>query len=225
MTANFDSSNLLIENVNVNNSSANFEYIEAGMNSTVKVIIPDYLRVAGAEVTIRFKYSTGPNASAVQWLDAAATKGGQYPYVFTQSQAIHARSLLPCFDSPGVKTTYVAEVTAPEWCTVLMSALAAEIPVVTTDDGSKIFNWYQPMPISAYLVALAAGRLASADLSPRVRVWSEPEVIESVAWEFQQTEKFLSIAEELTCPYRWQRYDILCLPPSFPYGGKRIKLL
>ena len=73
---------------------------------------------------------------------------------------------IPSMDSPGVKTTYTAIVKAPEWCTVLMSALADDVAA----DGSKykdpkgVFRWKQPVPTSAYLVALAAGQLSFRDI-------------------------------------------------------------
>jgi leukotriene-A4 hydrolase len=86
-------------------------------------------------------------------------------------------------------------------------------------EESAIFRFRQPVPTSAYLIALAAGRLEAKDISPRVRIWSEPEVVEKAAFEFSETENFLKVAEELTIPYVWGRYDVLCLPPSFPYGG------
>jgi leukotriene-A4 hydrolase len=102
---------------------------------------------------------------------------------------------------------------------VLMSALAEGASADGEDSGLRVHKWNQPVPVSSYLVALAVGDLQSKDLSPRVRVWAEPTVVEAAAYEFAQTEDFLQAAESLTCPYKWTRYDILCLPPSFPYGG------
>lgn len=122
---------------------------------------------------------------------------------------------MPCQDSPGIKIPYSATVRAPTWCVVLMSALQDQTR--TSEPG--VFHWNQPNPTPAYLVALAAGDLQSRELSPRVKVWAEPSVVESAAYEFADTEAFLTTAESLTCPYAWSRYDILCLPPSFPYGG------
>lgn len=216
-SANFDISGLIISKVLLDNERATFTVTEAGPNSVVKVTIPAAQQVKGTVVKIEFQYSTGEEASAMQWLDATATQGGKYPYLFTQSQAIHARSMFPCFDSPGVKTPYSATVRAPAWCTVLMSALS-DGPAIS-EGSRRVFKWSQPVPVPAYLVALAAGQLASVDISPRVRVWSEPASVEAAAWEFHQTEEFLQAAEQLTCEYQWKRYDILNLPPSFPYGG------
>ena len=112
----------------------------------------------------------------------------------------------------------IERVTVPSWATCVMSALSKNTSI-TTSDGSNTFEFSQPVPIPSYLFALAVGELASRDLSPRCRVWSEPSMVEAVAYEFDQVDEFVKVAESLTLPYQWTRYDILCLPPSFPYGG------
>jgi leukotriene-A4 hydrolase len=182
--------------------------------SKLSISIPESLRAKDSVFDIMFEYATSKDASAVQWLAPSATAGGQHPYVFTQCQAIHARSLLPCMDTPAVKVPYSATVRCPAWCTVLMSAVQDK-----EQSTSGVFQYNQPVAMPAYLIALAAGQLASAEISPRVRVWSEPSVVTQAAYEFSQTEDFLAAAEGLAGPYHWGRYDILCLPPSFPYGG------
>jgi leukotriene-A4 hydrolase len=218
----FDSSHIHIleEGIVINNSiPAKFRVEDPHevLGSRIVVEIPIDLRQKDTTFTIRFLYAIDPAASAVQWLPASATQGGEFPFVFTQSQAIHARSLLPCMDSPAVKATYAATVAAPKWCTVLMSALAKG---TSTDETSNIFEWEQPIPTPAYLIALAGGRLSSKDVSDRVRIWAEPDLIDAAHFEFDETEEFLKTAEEITdCPYVWTRYDVLCMPPSFPYGG------
>ena len=244
----FDSRNLHISSVSLEDGD-NLEYTVEAENATLGnklvVVIPEALRVEGTTLNVSIEYETDPTAVAAQWLDAEATQDKAYPFVFTQCQPIHARSLLPCQDAPGIKTTYSAIVRAPEWATVLMSALAVTAPPVTAaaaattgkknkknknkapaasasadnKDPAGTFRWNQPVPVSAYLIALAAGKLASADISPRCRVWAEPSLIASVAYEFGEAELFLKAAEDITCPYQWTRYDILCPPPSFPFGG------
>lgn len=165
-------------------------------------------------------YSTTVRSSAVQWLPPAQTAGKVHPYLFTQCQAIHARSLLPCQDCPGVKYTYRATVTTPAWATAVMSALSTSSTINSTND-TQTFLFEQSVPISSYLFALAVGELSSRTISPRCRIWSEPNVLAAAASEFSATtEKFLSAAEEITgLDYAWTRYDLLVLPPSFPYGG------
>jgi leukotriene-A4 hydrolase len=134
-----------------------------------------------------------------------------------QCEAIHARSLFPCQDTPAVKTPYSATVRAPSWCIALMSALQQGEGSCAGD--IRTVQWSQPVPVPSYLVALAAGELESREISPRVKIWAEPSVVEAAAFEFSETEAFLTTAESLTLPYVWGRYDVLCLPPSFPYGG------
>ncbi len=224
-TVDFDSSKLkLIGDVFVNDKVSVSKVSEAHpiLGSKISVAVPPHLQSQGSIFIIKINYAVDPDASAVQWLSASATKGGKHPYVFTQCQAIHARSLLPCMDTPGVKAPYSAIVTAPKWCTVLLSALPDTSVAVIDDADSekKTFAWTQPVPTPAYLIALAAGNLASRDVSDRVRIWSEPEVVDAAHYEFGETEEFLAAAEHITgCPYQWHRYDVLCLPPSFPYGG------
>jgi leukotriene-A4 hydrolase len=219
----FDSSNIHLapdENaVTLNDEpvAVRFESPNAALGTRMAVPVPEHLRAQGSNFTIAFCYSIDPEATAVQWLPAESTKGGVHPFVFTQCQAIHARSLLPCMDSPSVKATYSATVTAPAWCQVLMSALPGESSL---GDELSTFVWTQPVPTPAYLIALAAGRMSSKDVSHRVRIWAEPEVIDAAYFEFSETEDFVKQAEEITgCAYQWTRYDVLCLPPSFPYGG------
>ncbi|XP_059059571.1 leukotriene A-4 hydrolase-like isoform X2 [Achroia grisella] len=168
--------------------------------------------VTGDKLKIRIKYVTAPSASALQWLEPSQTSGKKHPYLFSQCQPIHARSILPCQDTPAVKFTYDAEVTAPEEFTVLMSALRSE-----AKNNKTTFR--QPVPIPSYLLALAVGVLEYRTLGPRSLVWSEKEEIERSAWEFAETEKYLQAAEKLCGKYEWSQYDLLVLPPSFPYGG------
>lgn len=171
------------------------------------------------ECKIKVGYSTTKACSALQWLPPSQTAGKQYPYLFTQCQAIHARSLVPCQDACGVKMTYTAKATVPAWATCVMSALLQET-TVSDDQTQKTYTWDQPVPISSYLLALAVGELVKKDLSKRCAIWSEPSVIESAAFEFSETEDFLTTAEAIAgMDYVWGRYDLLCLPPSFPYGG------
>lgn len=186
------------------------------LGSRLRVPVPPSLRAADAALELSIAYSTSPGASATQWLPSSATSGRQHPFMFTQCQAIHARSLLPCQDSPGVKQTYSAAVRAPAWCTVLLSALSQGEP--TPERDFRVHRWTQPVPVPSYLIAIAAGSLVSQDISDRVRIWAEPAVIGAAAFEFSETETLLQTAESLTCPYLWSRYDVLCLPASFPYG-------
>ena len=165
-------------------------------------------------VTIR--YRTSPEASALQWLDPAQTSGGTQPFLFSQCQAIHARSVVPLQDTPRLRITYTAKLTVPRELTAVMAAahLGRELHGATV-----IESFEMPQPIPPYLIAFAVGDLASRDLSPRSRVWAEPAMLDRAAHEFAGVEAMIVAAEAMFGPYDWERFDILAMPPSFPYGG------
>ena len=164
--------------------------------------------------TVTIRYRTTPGAAALQWLTPAQTAGRLYPFLFTQSQAILARTWLPCQDSPGVRFTYEARVRVPPELLALMSATN---PQLRNALGEYNFRMTQPIP--AYLMALAVGDLSFTPISGRTGVYAEPTTLPGAASEFVDLEKMVAAAEELYGPYRWERYDLLVLPPSFPFGG------
>jgi leukotriene-A4 hydrolase len=161
---------------------------------------------------IRIRYKTSPKASALQWLDAPRTAGRKHPFLFSQSQAIHARSWIPCQDSPGARVTYAARIQVPEGLAVVMAA-----DRVGQQGDVTSFEMKQAIP--PYLIAMAVGDLVFKPMSLRTGVWAEPSVVGKAADEFSDTEKMIKAAEKRYGDYRWGRYDILILPPSFPFGG------
>jgi leukotriene A-4 hydrolase/aminopeptidase len=175
------------------------------------------LSLPAATTAVSIHYSTSADSSALQWLTREQTAGKKHPFLFSQCQAIHARALAPLQDSPRRRITYDAAITVPDELTAVMSAGPAG--EATAPSGHRTFLFEMPQPIPPYLLALAVGDLASRDLSPRSRVWAEPEVIEAAAHEFAEIEPIIQKAEGMFGPYDWDRYDMLVLPPSFPYGG------
>ena len=159
-------------------------------------------------------YETSPDAAAVQWLAPEQTAGKQHPFLFTQSQAILARTWVPCQDSPGVRMTYAATVRVPQG---LMAIMSAENPVEANDTG--VYRFEMPQPIPSYLLALAVGDLAFRRFSDNSGVYAEKPMIDASAYELADTPKMIAAAETLYGPYRWGEYDIIVLPPSFPFGG------
>lgn len=170
-------------------------------------------------IVIIVDYETQPSCSALQWLTSEQTCSKKHPYLFSQCQAIQARSLLPCQDSPGVKMPYTAKITAPAGLTVLMSAIRKGTSYDSEDKTKTVHQFEQKIPIPSYLIAIVVGALESRVIGPRTRVWSEKEMVDAAAHEFAETEEMLSIAEQLVGPYVWGTYDLLVLPPSFPFGG------
>jgi len=159
-------------------------------------------------------YETSPDAAAVQWLAPEQTAGGKHPFLFTQSQAILARTWVPCQDTPGVRMTYDATVRVPP---ELMAVMSAENPTEPNADG--VYHFRMPQPIPSYLLALSAGDLAFRRFSDNSGVYAEKPMIEASAYELADTPKMIEAAEKLYGPYRWGQYDVLVLPPSFPFGG------
>ena len=170
--------------------------------------------IASKAGLVRVQYRTSPGAGALQWLDPARTAGKVHPFLFTQSQAIQARTWLPLQDSPGVRVTYAATIHTPKGLTSVMSADRTPDPA---DPTTCRFRMSEPIP--SYLIALAVGDLAFRPLGPRTGVWAEPSVVGKAAAEFVDTEKMVEATEKRFGPYRWGRYDLLVLPPSFPFGG------
>src|SRR5690554_6138010 len=163
---------------------------------------------------VRVTYRTSPEASGLQWLEPSMTEGGELPFMFSQSQAIHARSWVPLQDTPGVRYTYSARITTRPDVMVLMSA---DNDPDAQRDGE--YHFTMPQEIPSYLMAIAAGDLVFKPISGRAGVWAEPATVDAAVAEFEDTEKMIATAESLYGPYRWERYDLLILPPSFPYGG------
>ncbi len=163
---------------------------------------------------LRISYETSPEASALQWLTPQQTSSGQRPFLFTQSQAVHARSWIPCADSPGARLSYDAVVHVPPGIGVVMSA-----EHLAHEPARGIFRFRMAQPIPPYLLALAAGELGFEPLGPRTGVYAEPAVLPRAASEFRDVEKMVEAAEALYGPYAWGRWDTIVLPPSFPFGG------
>jgi len=192
----------------------NYEYgSPSGYGEKLEVKLPSS---SSTELKIKVSYTTSPESSALQWLSPAQTAGKKHPYLFSQCEAIHARSMLPCQDTPSVKATYTATITAPDDLTVLMSAIRDGEQTV---GDKKVAKFIQKVPIQSYLIAIAAGALESRKIGPRSHVWSEAEFVDKAAFDFSETETMLKTAEDLCGPYVWGIYDILVLPPSFPFGG------
>jgi leukotriene-A4 hydrolase len=169
---------------------------------------------------VKIRYSTDPTATALQWLAPEQTADKQHPFLYTQSQAIHARSWIPLQDSPGARVTFEARVHVPAGMKAVMGAKA--VNDCSNHDDCR-FAMDQPVP--PYLIALAVGDLAFQSTGPRTGVWAEPSVVQKAAAEFSDMEKMLEASEKLYGPYRWNRYDVLVMPPSFPFGGMENPML
>ncbi len=174
------------------------------------------LNLAAGTRKVTIRYRTEGESSALQWLTPEQTAGGAHPYLFSQCQAIHARSVVPLQDTPSRRITFEATLTVPR---ALRGLMAAGFVGREERDEVAIERWSMPQAIAPYLLAFAVGDLASRDVGAGTRVWAEPAVVDIARKEFSEVDKLLDAGERLFGPYAWERFDILVMPPSFPYGG------
>ncbi len=205
-----DTRNLVIERVESEGKDVSFHWGDSSTWLGRACVIP---LSAGAQ-TVTIHYRTGPGADALQWLAPEQTAGGNRPFLFTQSQAILARTWIPCQDAPAVRFSYSARIRCPN---DLLAVMSAENPVTKNSTGEYTFKMEQRIP--SYLMALGVGDLEFRSLGARSGVYAEPAMIDKCVYEFADTEMMIEAAERLYGPYRWVRYDLLVLPPSFPFGG------
>jgi aminopeptidase N len=215
-----DTRDLTIENASFSSNSgesvgADFRLGQTHdvMGTPLIVSIPPALHTE-PDIVLTLQYRTSPQATALQWLPPELTAGGEHPFLFSQSQAIHARSWVPLQDTPAVRITYNATIRTPPELLAVMSA--------NNDPGAErdgIYEFEMPQRIPSYLLALAVGNIYFAPIGEQTGVYSEPETLEASAFEFADTQTMLETAETMFGPYQWGRYDLLILPPSFPFGG------
>lgn len=214
-----DSSHVAVSGIKVNAADAKWSVQPRSepLGSPVHIAVPAGA-AKGETVAVEIAVATTAKCTALQWLTPEQTSSKKAPFMFSQCQAIHARSLFPCQDTPDVKSTVSFRITSPY--VVLASGVAAE-GGPEGEGEEKIYLFEQTVPIPSYLFALASGDLAQASIGPRSFVATGPDELEACKWEFERDmEKFMEVAEGLVFPYKWGQYNVLVLPPSFPYGGK-----
>ncbi|OYU79064.1 MAG: aminopeptidase [Flavobacterium sp. BFFFF1] len=175
---------------------------------------PLYIKIAPNTTRVNIYYNTTKDAIALQWLKPEQTADKKKPFLFSQGESIWSRTWIPCQDSPSIRFTYNAKVTVPS---DLMAVMSAENPQQKNNTG--VYNFKQTKAIPSYLMAIAVGDLAFQQIDSRTGVYAEPSVVKKAAAEFGALGNMVNAAEKLFGPYRWGRYDVLVLPPSFPYGG------
>ena len=216
-----DTSHLDISDIRVNGNPAQWELLPRmePYGSALKISLDSGLP-ANQTVEVLMQISTTKSCTALQWLTPAQTSNKKHPYMFSQCEAIHARSIFPCQDTPDVKSTFDFNITSP--LPVIASGLAsANNPTSPSPSGkSDLYKFHQPLPIPSYLFAIASGDIVSAPIGPRSVVATSPDQLSACVDELSaDTESFLQAAEKIVYPYAWQQYNVLVLPPSFPYGG------
>jgi aminopeptidase N len=206
----FDTEDLVIERVTLDDGTeAKFALGDSSILGR-----PLIVDITPATKKVNIIYRTTSTSKALQWLSPQQTQGKTHPFLFTQGQAILTRTWIPIQDSPGIRLTYSARVkTDPS----LMAVMSASNP--TKKDPEGVYEFRMDQPIPAYLIALSIGDLDFRPIGARTGVYAEPAMVEKAANEFADMERMLEAAEKLYGPYRWERYDVIVLPPSFPFGG------
>ena len=214
-----DSSHVLIHEIKADSKPVKWEFAARHdpYGSAVHIKLDKGVEL-DKTIDLSIDVSTTPACTALQWLTPTQTSNKKHPYMFSQCQAIHARSIFPCQDTPDVKATFDFTIKSP--LPVIASGIAAEANPTEPSNNSQVFKFHQPVPIPSYLFAIASGDLKFAPIGPRSTVATSPDALEGCKWELEEdTEKFLQAAEKIVYPYAWGQYNVLVLPPSFPYGG------
>jgi len=207
-----DSNRLHIERVTLNSNEEPTTFrLDPSVRYLGQALVID---IKADTVTVNIYYKTDPEAAALQWLTPGQTAGGKKPFLYTQSQCILARSWVPCQDTPAVRMTYQAHIEVPPDLLAIMSAENSQ-----KRNSTGIYEFRMPQSIPSYLLALAVGDIEFRATGPRSGIYAEPSMVDRAAWEFAETEQMIEVIEKMYGPYLWGRYDLIVLPPSFPWGG------
>ena len=217
-----DTRDLKIEKVETASSSKTFRQAQFKLGAADKILgAPLEITMPSGTKYVRVHYSTSPTASGLQWLNPEQTAGKKTPFMFSQAQAIHARSFIPIQDSPQIRVTYSARIRTPKNLLAVMSAEGNSQTSLRNGD----YSFKMTKAIPPYLIAIAVGDLNFKSLGKRTGVYSEPSMLEKSAFELSDTEKMVEETEKIYGKYAWGRYALLVLPPSFPFGGMENPML
>ncbi|RPA87615.1 leukotriene A-4 hydrol [Ascobolus immersus RN42] len=215
-----DSSYVDVQGIEANGETVNgwkLEDRKEPYGSALRIPLKEAVK-NGKEVDIKIQFSTTDKCTALQWMEPSQTANKKHPYMFSQCQAIHCRSIFPCQDTPSVKAPITFNIRSP--LPVVATGLPAGVSDYDEKTGTIVYHFKQDIPLPSYLIAVAAGDLASASIGPRSMVYTGPEELLKCKTELEEdTEPFMKAAESIVFQYPWTTYNVLILPPSFPYGG------
>ncbi len=221
-TAIFDIKGLDIQKVTTGEKNAEIEadFVIGKYDKDSILGQPLLVKIDPKDSIVNIYYKTTENSEALDWLDPKLTSSKLHPFLYTQGQAILTRTWIPIQDSPSNRLTYSAEVKVPKHLRAVMSAKNSR-----EKSETGIYNFSMPYSIPSYLIALAVGDLSYTPLSSNTGFYCEPQLTKKCKNEFVDLPKMLAAAEKLYGKYRWNQYDLLILPYSFPFGGMENPML
>ena len=197
--------------------------IQDGNGNTLEFSLGEFDELLGSPLSVNLNpksnsvvifYETTKKSEALDWLVPNQTAGKMYPFMYTQGQSIFTRSWIPIQDTPGIRITYSAKIKTPKNMMAVMSAANPQ-----EMDTNNVYSFKMNQPIPPYLIALAVGNLEFKAIDSRTGVYAEPSMVVKCANELIDMGKMVDSAENLYGAYDWDRYDVIVLPPSFPFGG------
>ena len=197
--------------------------IQDGNGNSLEYSIGEFDELLGSALTVILNsessevvifYETTDKSEALDWLLPNQTAGKTFPFMYTQGQSIFTRSWIPIQDTPGIRITYTAKINTPKNMMAVMSAANPQ-----KIDTNNVYSFEMKQPIPPYLIALAVGNLEFKAIDFRTGVYAEPSMVDECANELVDMGKMVDVAEQLYGKYDWDRYDVIVLPPSFPFGG------
>jgi aminopeptidase N len=208
----FDTRGLKIEKVTLDQDEKSTTYSLGKADPVLGAALT--VKITPSTKSVNIYYKTTAESDALDWLSPNLTAGKVYPFMYTQGEAILTRTWIPIQDSPSNRITYSADIQVPDH---LMAVMSAVNPTERNENGKYHFDMKQSIP--CYLIALAVGDLDFQQLGGITGVYAEPSTMKSAAWELADIDKMVHAAEKLYGKYQWGRYDVLILPPAFPFGG------
>jgi leukotriene-A4 hydrolase len=173
--------------------------------------------VAGTEFFLRLAYKTNADTTALSWMTPSQTAGKVLPFMYSLCQLNFCRDMAPMMDTPSMKITYDATIVAPKELAVYMSANQTES--MDFNATHKVSSFACDIKVPSYLIAIVVGDLEVRNLNDRVRIMSEPVLLDSAVAEFSELTTAFDLVEEYLTPYIWGTYTLVIMPPSFPWGG------
>ncbi|KAE9579593.1 Leukotriene A-4 hydrolase [Colletotrichum fructicola] len=217
-----DTSYLIVKKATINGTRVSWDLkAPKDANGSPLRICLDRAYENGEAFKLAIDFETTTDTTGLQWFKASQTDDKKYPFMFSQGEPVHARSMFPCQDTPSIKTTF--DMTIRSILPVVASGTPENDPIfppIQEPLELKTYKFKQEIPISNYLFAVASGNLAGEKIGPKSYVYCAPGDLEACKAEFKpDLQAIIKSAENLIFEYPWPLYNLVVLPKSFHLGG------